>query len=244
MSRIYHSGSNVDVRTVSFNDLASISKEKGSFFVPKALSTEDTCFSDASVEKPGAEDPKKETKKETSVQKPMDIEKIKEEAFSKGKKAGRLESEKQLHSTTQSLASALEQISRMRESLLLKSREDMLRLIMGVARQVIRAEVRESEQIILDTVTRALAAAVSSDEYYIRVNPEDMDTVTENEPLFFASMKGLRNIHFIADDAIERGGCIAESTAGDVDATIESQLIEIYDHLRIETTPENRCVNG
>lgn len=244
MSRIYHSGSNVDVRTVSFNDLAAVSKEKGAFFVPRVLATEGVHADGSSVKNSGAEVPKTETQKDTPIQKPTDIEKIKEEAFSKGKKAGRLESEKQLHSTTQALASALEQISRMRESLLLKSREDMLRLIMGVARQVIRAEVRESEQIILDTVTRALEAAVSSDEYYIRVNPEDMDTVTENEPLFFASMKGLRNIHFIADDTVEKGGCIAESTAGDVDATIESQLIEIYDHLRIETTPENRCVNG
>ncbi|MFW6055605.1 MAG: FliH/SctL family protein, partial [Thermodesulfobacteriota bacterium] len=103
--------------------------------------------------------------------------------------------------------------------------------VMGVARQVIQAEVTEKKDIILQTVTRALEAAVQSDEYIITVHPEDLKLVTEKEPLLLAGMKGLQNIHFRGDESVSRGGCLAESHSGDVDATIETQLKEIHEHL-------------
>jgi len=68
----------------------------------------------------------------------------------------------------------------------------------------------------------------------VRIHPADMEAVLENKPLFLASMKGLQNIHFTPDESVSRGGAAAESRAGDVDATIESQLETIYEHLRYE----------
>jgi len=172
----------------------------------------------------------------------VDVAAIKEEAYShgrqegyaQGKKDGRSEVEQELHTATQALADALEQISSLHESLLNRSREDMIRLVMAVARQVVQAEIEEKPELVVKTVSRAIDAAVESDEYYIKVHPEDLEQVKANEPLFLAAMKGLENIHFIADESITRGGCRAESRAGDVDATIESQMGKIEEHLRAE----------
>ncbi|MFW6334720.1 MAG: FliH/SctL family protein [Desulfosalsimonas sp.] len=168
---------------------------------------------------------------QTPRQPPADIEAIRSEAYANGKADGRKEVEQELHSASSALAEGLEQISRMRSSLLEKSRDDMVRLVMAVARRVIDTEVKEKKDIIVKTVTRALEGAVEDDEYYVRVNPADIETVRANEPMFLAAMKGLRNIHFVEDENVSRGGCKAESRAGDVDATIESQIDEIYSHL-------------
>lgn len=162
----------------------------------------------------------------------FDLEAVKKEAHTRGKQEGRAEAEKKLHSTTQALAEALEQISGLRQSLLESSKEDMIRMIMAVSARVIRTGVDEKKEMIVNTVTDALGAAVEADEYYIRVNPEDLETVMQRQPLFLAAMKGLQNIYFIADEKISPGGCVAESRAGDVDATIETQLGEIEEHLR------------
>ncbi len=228
MYRIFHSGSGIKYERIRFQDLESISQGKSSIFVPRFPIEPKT-------EVKGADkvaDPSSNTKKVIPVEKNMDLESIMEEAYRKGKMAGILESEKNLHSAAQALGVGLEQISFLRKSLLIKSKEDMVRLIMAVARQVIHTEVKEKEDIIVNTVSKALAAAIQADKYYIRVHPEDLKIVTEKEPLFLAGMKGLQNIFFLADDTISRGGCLAESQVGEVDATIESQLNEIYEHLR------------
>jgi flagellar assembly protein FliH len=210
--------------------LESISQKAGSFFVlrspvetGKGKNNDDT-GAETSISK----------KKEPAAEKSANLEALKEEAYAKGKVAGRLEAEENLHSATQALGDGLEQISCMRKSLLIKSKEDMVRLIMAVVKRVIHTEVEEKEDIIVKTVSMALQAAVQADKYYIRVHPEDLKIVTEKEPLFLAGMKGLQNIYFLSDETVSRGGCLAESQAGEVDATLESQLNEIYKHLRKE----------
>ena len=62
--------------------------------------------------------------------------------------------------------------------------------------------------------------------------------VIEKKPLFIASISGLKNIIFEGDAAIARGGCLVESTLGQVDATLESQLAQIRQHLAEQTGHE------
>lgn len=257
MARIYSSESNISVEFVGFNDIDTIIGKNESFFVTKA-----PCSHEPEKKEPGGEAVEKtasgsaggENKKAAGSRKPAgggkganagkppdyrenpDIEAIRQEAYAKGKKDGRAEADKKLHTTVGSLAQAVEEISRLRDSLFEKSRQDMVRLVMAIAAQVIRTEIRENENVIVRTVAAALEAAVPAEEYYIRVNPADLAAVTENQPLFLASMKGLQNIHVTADEAVSRGGAVAEARTGDIDATIESQLEGIYEHLRREIT--------
>ncbi|MGM0452552.1 MAG: FliH/SctL family protein [Thermodesulfobacteriota bacterium] len=225
MSKIYHNKSGVSFERVGFHDLDAGGSAPDAFFVQRSPA-------EAQAPQPDSTAPEKtpEEKKAPAV----DVEAIREEAYTKGRADGRQEAEAELHTAAQALAEGLEQISRLRESLLSKSKEDMVRLVMGVVGQVIQTEVTENTDIIVKTVTRALESAVASAEYFIKVHPDDLARVKEKEPLFLAAMKGLQNIYFIADESIARGGCLAESQAGDVDATIESQISEIYEHLRKE----------
>ncbi len=228
MSRIIQAESNVEVYSVRFAELAEGGGNNGGEFFERLCPAEQPRDADAAPE--AGQESSKPAEPPVTEQ-PVDIEAIRQEAYTKGKADGRAEAEKKLHETTRSLADGLEQISRLRQSLLSRSKEDMVRLVMAVARQVIQTEVAEKQDIIVKTVEQTLNAAVAADEYYIRVNPGDLEVVSAHEPLFLAAMKGLQNIHFIADETISRGGCVAESRAGDVDATLESQLDEIQEHL-------------
>lgn len=228
-SRIFQAESGIEARSLRFAELDEAGgQEEDSFLV----------FADGQAR--GRE---KETKdggpgvfqsntSESAKQPPADIEAIRQEAYKAGKADGRAEVEQELHSAAAALGDALEQISRLRRSLMEKSSQDMVRLAVAVARRVIDEEADEKRDMIVKTVNRALESAVEDEEYYIKVNPSDLETVKAHEPMFLASMKGLRNIYFLADENISRGGCIAESRAGDVDATIESQLHEISEHLQ------------
>jgi flagellar assembly protein FliH len=150
-----------------------------------------------------------------------------EQAYARGRQDGLQEAEGKLDSTTQTLAAALEEVSRLRESLARNSRQDMLRLVMAIAEQVIRRELKVDPKVVLTVLDEALKASVQADQYRIRVNPADLERVTAQKPLFLASMSGLKNLNIEGDDSISAGGCRIESDLGEVDATIESQLDSI-----------------
>jgi flagellar assembly protein FliH len=147
-----------------------------------------------------------------------------EDAFARGRQEGAKEADLRFGKASQLLAVALEEVSGLRESLLSNASQDMLRLVLTIARQIIHVELSINSGIILGTIERALQAAVRADAYHLRVNAEDFALVTEKKPLFLARISGLHNVTIEADPSIGRGGCRLESDLGEVDATIESQL--------------------
>lgn len=174
-----------------------------------------------------AEQPK-ESPRESTVQ---SLETIKEEAFNRGIQAGLEQAEAQLNETVQALAGALEDIDRVRGDILKESSQDMVELVMAIAEQVIQNEIAVKEDVILATLSQALHAAIESDEFHVKINPDDFAVVSEKKPSFLASINGLKNITFEPDPQIVRGGCLVESDLGQVDATLATRLNEIREHL-------------
>ncbi|PLX84498.1 MAG: hypothetical protein C0617_07650 [Desulfuromonas sp.] len=152
-------------------------------------------------------------------------------AFASGRQAGIEQVEERMDDLAQAFGTALEEISRLRETLLKNSTRDMVRLVMAVAEQVIHCEVTANPEVVLGAVKGALQASLGCDELQVRVNAEDYALLTEKKPLFLASISGLKNIVFEADPAVARGGCLVESEFGEVDATIASQTEEIRQNL-------------
>lgn len=150
-----------------------------------------------------------------------------EEAYARGRQEGLASAEQRLESTTQALTQALEDVSRLRASLAQTGGQDMLRLVIAVAEQIIRRTVEVDPSVVLTIIEHALQASVRADTYRVSINPGDMDGVTKQKPLFLASISGLKSISFEADPSISPGGCRVDSELGDVDATIETQLESI-----------------
>lgn len=151
-----------------------------------------------------------------------------EAAYRQGREDALREAREQFGHASDMLAQALEEVSQLRGSLLQNSSNDMLRLVMSIVRQVLHAEISVNPRIIAETIDRALKMAVRADYYHVRVNPADLEVVTERKPLFLAAINGLQNLSFQADPAVGRGGCLLESEFGDVDATIDGQLDQIH----------------
>lgn len=158
---------------------------------------------------------------------PPNIGKQIEEAYLQGKDEGQQEVRLQFDKSLEMLAKGIEEISRLRTTLLQNSTQDMLRLVLSIARQVIHCEVSLNRELVLTTIDKALRAAVRCDHYHIKVHPDDLALVMDKKPLFIASINGLESITAEGDLQIARGGCLVESDLGAVDATIEGQLDEI-----------------
>lgn len=154
-----------------------------------------------------------------------------EEAYAKGRREGLNEADKRLATATQGLVAALEEVSRLRVGLADNSKQDMLRMVMAVSEQIIRREVAADPAVVQGIIENALHSSVRADQYRVRVNPADLEKVTEKKPLFLASISGLKNLSIEGDQSISPGGCRVESELGEVDATLETQLESIQQAL-------------
>ena len=154
-----------------------------------------------------------------------------EAAYARGRQEGLKSVENNLDTAAQAFATAAEEISRVRESVARSSGKDMLRLVMAISEQVIRREVAADPKVVLSIIENALQSSVRTDQYRLRVNPADLEAVTQNKPLFLASISGLKNLSIETDPEISPGGCRVDSDLGDVDATIETQLETIRQSL-------------
>src|SRR6056297_2504402 len=150
-----------------------------------------------------------------------------DEAYARGQRDAMSAAAAKLESSAKALAAALKQVDQLRTQMAQNSRDDMLRLVMAIAEQVIQREVSVHADIINQVIAEALKASVRADHSRIKVNPDDLAAVNEHKPLFLASISGLKNLMIEADPAVTAGGCKIESDLGEVDATLETQLAAI-----------------
>lgn len=97
-----------------------------------------------------------------------------------------------------------------------------LRLAVALARKVVARELHLHPEAVVDAVKDALAHVLDPVEVTVRLNPADLALLDELTP-------GLRSpagktVRLEADEAIDRGGCVVEHGAGEVDATLQRKL--------------------
>lgn len=102
---------------------------------------------------------------------------------------------------------------------------DVLEISIEIARKIIKKEVEQNPQLVLDTVLDILKT-ISKEEpkVTILVNPSQLSTVRESIPEILSAIGLDAKTNVISDDTIDVGGCIVKSSNGVVDATIQSQL--------------------
>ncbi|MEN8189987.1 MAG: FliH/SctL family protein [Thermodesulfobacteriota bacterium] len=164
----------------------------------------------------------------------FDLESIREKAFFAGRIDGRRECEEDYEHTAQTMLSACKQLDSLKETILLNSLEEMRNLVFLIAEKIIRTAVTVEDETITATLEHAIRLAVKSEEFHVRINPEDLDIINESKKKIIDQVSGLETLVLKPDATIERGGCLLESTNCMVDATIDSQIEaireEIIDH--------------
>lgn len=100
--------------------------------------------------------------------------------------------------------------------------QDLAQRLAGVAlslaRQVVRSELIERPQLVVDVAQEALTALLMSARHIaVRVHPDDHALVAQGAQELLQS----RGARLLPDAQIKRGGCLVESDIGVIDATVE-----------------------
>lgn len=115
------------------------------------------------------------------------------------------------------------EIREIRSNVLHNAERDLLTLAVRIAGKILGKELNSNKKAIIDIVSTALKNARQQEKVTIFVNPSDLGAVS-GEREKFSSDEKIRLLDFVADPAVEAGGCVIETEVGKIDARLETQL--------------------
>ncbi len=142
------------------------------------------------------------------------------EGYAQGVAAGRVEGE-QACSRMKQLA---ESFSSTLDNLDFRLADMVLELALDVARQVVAGELAARPERILDVVNMALKQmAETSREARLLLNPDDAALVRPH----LDQVLDKNRLRIVEDVRIVRGGCLIETSQGDLDATLPARWRQV-----------------
>jgi flagellar assembly protein FliH len=160
-----------------------------------------------------------------------------QEAFGNGLADGKNLAERGLLNVFKALRTASEGIHTLREKVLRESEDELLNLIIMVARKVILREISQDRGILSNVVQNAIAGISERDEITVRLNPDDYALATTGRDDILRKELTSERMNLKPDPTVLSGCCMIDTEMGTINASIDAQLDEIYRRLL-----EERCI--
>lgn len=160
------------------------------------------------------------------------FEQGKAEGFAEGKKQGFEEGSKQgyeenlhlLHKQTADLARLMESLSEPFKKLDEDVENELVKLAIGIAGQIIRREIKHNPGEIIAVIREAIKVLpLASQNITLNLHPEDAELVRSTLKLD----ESAPSWHLVENPLISRGGCTVETEVSSIDATVENRLAAV-----------------
>ena len=139
------------------------------------------------------------------------------DGFKNGKDAAKEEFSPFLK-TTQDL---IEELSEFRKEMYEKVEREMVELVINLTKKVIHFEFSKREDAVQDMIRLAVQSVLDRESMVIKIHPTDKEYAESFRPELLHMFSEIKNITFVANSGIARGGCVVETNFGVIDAQIE-----------------------
>jgi flagellar assembly protein FliH len=158
-----------------------------------------------------------------------------EAGFKEGREAGFSDGKAEVDRLTERVRTVLERAQSRREEILEETEQQIIDLVLLLARKVIKIISESQRDVVKANVTQALRKLKGRGNIIIRVNMVDLKLTSEHINNFLQKMEGIK-IQIAEDSTVDPGGCIIETDFGEIDARISSQFAELESKI-LEMTP-------
>lgn len=145
-----------------------------------------------------------------------------ERGFREGEATGARQGLEKLQAAVQGFAQNAAQLALYKPQLRAEVEQQLVNLSMAVAQKILKRELSIDPNIVLAVVKGCLQEMENVEIYRIRVHPQDAPALAA---YFQQHQRG--NLEVIADGQVTRGGALLETAQGQLDARLETQLVEI-----------------
>lgn len=154
------------------------------------------------------------------------------DGYRKGIEEGRsqaIEEERErVGSALEALESVLEELEREKPRWFRAPEKNLYAVATAVARRVVERELRQDQDAVRDLVRRAAAQFPMAEPVTIRLNPHDLSVLTAAADEDELPVAGGREVRWVPDPGIGRGGCVVEGSERLVDGRVDKALERIY----------------
>lgn len=130
-------------------------------------------------------------------------------------------------SLLQSLATMLVEFERMKESTRLAASREVLEFAVDLATRITFKIGELERESAAANLQRALDLVDRNTDVTVRVNPVDLEAMSDCARGICEKLQQSRTIAVQSDDAVGAGGCVVSTTNCEVDATLATQIEEI-----------------
>ena len=157
-------------------------------------------------------------------------------AFDEGLKEGKELAERGLINVFRALRASSETIHNLRDKIFRESEDELINLIMLVARKVIIREIAQDRSILNEVVKHALAGLSAREEITVRINPDDYQHATSGRDDLLHKELLNERLLLKPDPSVAVGFCLVDTEMGTIDASLDGQMDQIYRSLLEQRT--------
>jgi flagellar assembly protein FliH len=150
-----------------------------------------------------------------------------QKGLSEGIQQGRELEKNETVQTLQAMSVIVKEMSLLKKRTLENLEAEIVQLSLAIAEKVIHLEATTNREVIRAVLKEAIKNITDRENMKIRVHPQDFHFMIEIKNDFLQSFDGIRNMTFVEDESIQRGGAIIETLCGEVDARLDQQYDEI-----------------
>jgi flagellar assembly protein FliH len=177
--------------------------------------------SQSSPSAPAAIDPEQLARLEAQFQ--QKVREAHATGMREGEIAGRNRAAADLQPVIERLTRSIQEIANLRPRLRQEAEGDVVKLALAIARRVIRREVASDPDALRGLVMAALEKLQGQEFSRVKVHPSHAATVKA----CLQSTTSGQPVEVVSDPSREVGSVIFETTRGNLDASVDSQLSEI-----------------
>lgn len=170
-----------------------------------------------------------------------EADEIRRQARIAGEQEGRLEAHAavraELEPTIAALTDAVRTVQAAREEAVSRLESDAALLALRLAEQIVAGAIAVEPARIVDVAEMALRRISDRREVTLTVNPADLELLKDAIAGVQSELGGIEHISVQADRRVSRGGVVARTEAGEIDATIITQLARAREIVINELAP-------
>lgn len=152
-----------------------------------------------------------------------ELEQAREAGFREGQKKGREDAQAEVTESVRKLAACVSELATVRRRIRNDAEADVVRLSLAIARRILHRELAMDPSAIQGLIHAALQKLANREVHRVRVHPAFVETVRAS----LEAVNAAPAIEIVADPALHKGDALFETTLGELDASIETQMQEI-----------------
>lgn len=150
-----------------------------------------------------------------------------EKGYMEGCESGFAEGRKEAQAIIDEAVEIREFLDDRKECIFREAEEQVLELVLSIARKVIGDELTQNKEAILSLVNMALQKCAFKKKLVLKVSNQDLDFLLDNKKRICMMVEGISDIDIEPDFSLAQGSCIIETPSGEINSGIDVQISEV-----------------